>query len=254
VKFMCELLVFFAPLFAGIFAYSAVNGPEAIKEAAAAGVTLAAGALSIAGAPIIQVIGIVLAMLVALVGWLFFLSFFALSGINMFKSGSRFTTAIGGFITSAIPLINIFPTFTISIARIVWSVRSEDKKDLAAWEESNRNREALRARQQQMVALQAQQAQAVQVESTLAEEESVEEEQELEVETQAQEEAAQSGNQQGAANDDVYNPAEDEATHGGEYANWRPNAANDPVYGGGSGAGYDTPRAIPENRKVSGWR
>lgn len=249
-KFACTMLVFFAPLLVGVFAYNAVGGPEFIKEGAAVAATAAAGYLSFLGAPVIQVIGVILGMIVALIGWIFFFTFFLLSGVNMFKGGSRFTTVIGGWVASEIPFINMFPTFTLSIARIVWSVRAEDKKERLDWEEGNKKRRAELVQRTQMQILQARQAQAAQINAETEEGAQMQEEQELEIEA-GNGERSRGGNT--AANDELYNPAEEEATSGGEYVDRRPDPANDPVYGGGSGAGYN-PQAIPEYKKAVGWR
>lgn len=152
-KLACSFFVFLGPVFAGLLAASWVESKTGglgstvagwFGAGAGAAVGVGTGVLAL---QVYAALGIVLAMTIALFGWLFFIVWFWLSGISLFSKSSRLIATVAGWVTSEIPFVGGLPTFTASISRIVFDVRREDKEDLSRWQAEMAGRQAETVRQ-----------------------------------------------------------------------------------------------------------
>lgn len=167
-KFMCTQLWFFGPALIALAGSVAVGGGW---FGAAVGTIIGAGAAATVGAAI-EAVGIILALVVGLVGWIILFTLMIAMGIQPFGE-KHFITTLFGFLVSEIPFIDAVPSFTISMWRIVQGERKADREARKKWETENaalikrRQREALLA-QKQLAALQAGEEQAAQEEADAA--------------------------------------------------------------------------------------
>lgn len=185
-KFIFSLFIFFGPVIAGAVA-GAYVADNPLAASIVSGATRAVGYIGSAGlsevaisasggeldpgkhAPeiaaavvaaatgltlpeVYEALGIVLAMVVGLVGWIFFFLFFVLSRVNLFKEAA-FLKMMYGFVVSEVPLVDMIPTFTPAIWSIVRGVRKSDARELKSWEERmnaawERQRQTARMREQ----------------------------------------------------------------------------------------------------------
>lgn len=116
----------------------------AAQHAAAVGVGVGAAAAALTGvaeaalAPAsvtVEALGIILAILLSLLGWLIIIFILILTGgFNPFEGGAaHFFVIFGAFLASVTPLVDAFPTFTPALWKIVRDMKKRDLKRYAEW-------------------------------------------------------------------------------------------------------------------------
>lgn len=131
-KFACTQLWFFGPALIALAGSAAVGGGW---FGAAVGTIIGAGAAATAGAAI-EMIGVILALAVGLLGWMLLLTLMIFMGIQPLHS-RNFTAVLVGFILSEIPFIDAVPSFTVSMWRVVQGQRKADKEARKKWQAEN---------------------------------------------------------------------------------------------------------------------
>lgn len=73
------------------------------------------------------IVGLIVSTFISIFAWLMFFLWFKLNSIGMLDSGARLAITIwGGAFVEMIPVINVLPAWTISVAIMLFIVRSED--------------------------------------------------------------------------------------------------------------------------------
>lgn len=73
------------------------------------------------------IVGLIVSTFISIFAWLMFFLWFKLNSIGMLDSGARLAVTIwGGAFIEMIPVINVLPAWTISVAIMLFIVRSED--------------------------------------------------------------------------------------------------------------------------------
>ncbi len=160
-KLMCVFLVFFAPALVG----TVVGAQYGSVAGWVAGLATGASYLFPAIPAVIGVLGAILGLAVAAVGWGFFIIFFLMtSPIEYVEAGrKRFLTLFVSAIVSLVPFVGaLIPTFTFYIWKITSAMHTHDKEKHAKWKKANT---AWLAEQQSAQTSRIQQMQAARSES-----------------------------------------------------------------------------------------
>lgn len=73
------------------------------------------------------IVGLIVSTFISIFAWLMFFLWFKLNSIGMLDSGARLAVTIWGVaFIEMIPVINVLPAWTISVAIMLFIVRSED--------------------------------------------------------------------------------------------------------------------------------
>ncbi len=250
-KFVCNFLIFFAPLIAGFLAgvYASSSGLPSWASGAIG--VIAGGSTAVleaaGGAAVVGVVGAIMSVIIGFMGWLFFIVWFLITNVPMLTSPRRFLKIVWGFVTSSVPILNALPSFTIFIGRIILDVRKEDRAARKTWDEELQEAH-VRLQQAQLTRLaRARLMQEQMLAREIGEEEIAVEAEEAGEEREAIEAVGMARRRQGArsyegeggkqraANDELYAPYEEARTPEPGPA-FEPRklgpAANDPQYGG----------------------
>jgi hypothetical protein len=185
-KFMATQLWIFGPALVGGAAGVAVASQYGALAGKAAG--LITGAASGAAELIpgvaagVELIGVILALAIGLLGWLILITVMASFRIRFFKGESRnFLRLFVGFLVSEIPLIDALPSFTVSTWLIIRGEYKAQKEAKAKYDAEygaflKQQQRTQNIEQKQLLQLQAAQIQAEQDEQDLADADAAEQE------------------------------------------------------------------------------
>lgn len=257
-KFVCNFLIFFAPLIVGFLAGTYADSAGLPSWASnAIGVVAGGGAVALeaaGGAAVVATLGAIMSVVIGFVGWLFFIGWFLITGVPMVTRPGRFLKIVWGFVGSTVPILNSLPTFTLSIGSIILGARREDREERKKWEVKRQEAQAKRVQAERMRLAYVRRKQEQMMEQEIGEEAVVEEEAEAMREEVGREGAAareaagiarrrrEGGAYAGeaperqASNDELYAPYENLQTSNLPSPTANPEiigpAANDPLYGG----------------------
>lgn len=167
-RFFFNQFWFFAPALIGTAVGATASAYVGTWIGSAVG-AVTGGAVGYLGSPVFIIMGSVMAMATALLGWLTVGMLLAFINLRVFKAAAgNVLWSVGGLGVSLIPLVGSVPALTVTIARMYYLQIKADKASLKAWkaEQEAYKRELAR----QMALLEMAQAQQDALERERAEE------------------------------------------------------------------------------------